>query len=157
MLLEKKPETRHILENLKKIIPETKHIKPENGKLLLVEDDPSNILVESIFLDECGYSFDVALTGREVLKKVSTTSYALILMNISLPDMNGLEVTCKLREMERQGLISHVPIIAITAHVAKGYREICLKAGMNGYIAKPFTQNQLCKEIEKSVARQQRN
>ena len=157
MPFDKRCEAQPIPEDLKAVAPESKHGRSENAKLLLVEDDPSNILIESIFLDQCGYFYDVATNGREVINKVSTTSYALILMNINLPDMNGLEVTRKLREMEKQGLISHVPIIAITAHVAKGYREICLQAGMNGYISKPFTQSQLCKKIEQSVVRQQCN
>lgn len=154
MLLEKRPETEQALENLKKIIPEVKHARPDNEKLLLVEDDPSNILVESIFLEQCGYSYDVVSNGSEVFQKVAATSYALILMNISLPDMDGLMVTRKLREMERQGLINHVPIVAVTAHAVTGYREKCLEAGMNGYIFKPFTQQQLCQTIEQSVNRQ---
>jgi CheY-like chemotaxis protein len=72
--------------------------------------------------------------------------------------MNGLEVTCKLREMERQGLISHVPIIAITAHVAKGYREICLQSRDERiYLPSHLLKTSFAKKIEKSVARQQRN
>ncbi len=149
MLLEKTPKAIQSLENSR----ESKDRKPETAKLLLVEDDPSNSLVESIFLDECGYSFDIASTGQEVLEKVATTSYALILMNINLPDMDGMEVTRKLREMEKQGLISHVPIVAMTAYALTGYREECLKAGMNGYIFKPFTQKQLCQTIQQSVNR----
>lgn len=153
MLLDERPETKQGLENLTKITPEPKYVRPGSEKLLLVEDDPSNILIESIFLDQCGYSYDVASSGREVLKKVTTTSYALILMNINLPDMNGLAVTRELREMERQGLINHMPIIAVTAYALTGYRDECLKAGMNGYISKPFTQKQLCEQIERSVKR----
>jgi CheY-like chemotaxis protein len=151
MNFEKKPETGQILEDLKKIASESKSGISKRAKILLVEDDPSNILIESIFLDQCGYTYEIASTGSEVLKKVAATPYALILMNINLPDMNGLAVTRQLREMERQGLITHVPIIAVTAHVTKGYREKCLEAGMNGYIAKPFTQNQLCQKIEQNM------
>ncbi len=155
--MDKRLDTEQILEDFKKIIPKTKHARPETGKLLLVEDDPSNILIESIFLDQCGYAYDVASSGSEVLKKVSTTSYALILMNINLPDMNGLVLTRKLREMERQGLINYTPIIAVTAYAITGYCEICLEAGMNGYISKPFTQKQLCQKIEQNVKRQHQN
>lgn len=151
MAFDKKSGTMRILEDLKTAAPGLKYGESESVKLLLVEDDPSNVLVESIFLEQCGYAYDVASTGSEVLNKVATTSYALILMNINLPDMNGLAVTRKLREMERQGLILHVPIIAVTAHVTKGYREKCMEAGMNGYIAKPFTQSQLCQKIEQTV------
>lgn len=136
--------------NMTRTVP-IQDISTKKAKILLVEDDPANILVESTFLENIGYLYDVASLGEDVLKKAEITTYSLILMDLKLPDMSGLVVTQKLRAMQKQGKIPFFPIVAMTAHALDQDRIICFRAGMDDYLAKPFTQDQLQKKIERNI------
>lgn len=126
------------------------HVEKKH-RILLVEDEPSNILVESTFLENLGYQYDVACNGKDVLKKVKARIYSVILMDLNIPGIGGLAATQQLRIMEEEGLMPRTAIVAMTAHALVRDREKCLKAGMDDYIAKPFSQEQLQQKIERNI------
>ncbi|HEY1096958.1 MAG TPA: ATP-binding protein, partial [Alphaproteobacteria bacterium] len=106
--------------------------------VLIVEDYAPNVLVASVFLDEFGYSHDVAKNGIEAIDKIRNIQYAAVLMDVQMHGMNGLEATRLIREMEKQQNRIALPIIGMTAHALAGDKERCLSAGMDDYITKPF-------------------
>jgi CheY-like chemotaxis protein len=89
----------------------------------------------------------VAGDGREVLEKLKTAEFDLILMDVQMPVMGGFEATDAVREGERS-TGRHIPIIALTAHAMTGDRERCMTAGMDGYVAKPIHPEELFEQIE---------
>jgi CheY-like chemotaxis protein len=106
-------------------------------RILLAEDDRSNRLLVLAILQNVGYLVDSVVTGAEVLRALKRGAYDLVLMDIQMPDMDGLQATAEIRAFADPR--ARVPIIAITAHVMRGSREACLAAGMDDYLAKPFT------------------
>ncbi len=120
----------------------------EAACILLVEDYPANILVATTFLEQFGYSYEVAHNGLEAVEKIKNGArdYAAILMDVQMPGMNGYETTRAIRSHEQQrGRLT--PIMGMTAHALSGDRERCLGAGMNDYISKPFNPDELKQKI----------
>jgi PAS domain S-box-containing protein len=112
---------------------------PEHKKhILLVEDYEPNVLVAGAFLDELGYNYDVAANGFEALRKFVGGSYDVILMDIQMNELDGLEAARRIRKMERDKNLDRTPIIAMTAHVREQDKNQALQAGMDDFIAKPF-------------------
>jgi len=111
-------------------------------KLLLAEDGRVNQLVAIKLLEDRGHQVTLASNGREALAILANQTFDAILMDIQMPEMNGLEATLAIRQDEI-GTGVHVPIIAMTANAMKGDREQCLAAGMDDYIAKPIHPTQL--------------
>jgi CheY-like chemotaxis protein len=109
----------------------------KNATVLLVEDNLINQKIVILSLKNLVGNIDIANNGKEALDKFGSTKYDLILMDIQMPIMDGITATKKIREIEASTL-THVPIIAITANALSGDKEICLAAGMNDYISKPF-------------------
>lgn len=109
------------------------------GVALLVEDYPPNVMVAKYMLEELGYDVDVAASGTEALDKIRSRleAYDVILMDVHMPDMDGFEVTKKVRELEQQKGFRHY-IVGLTAHALIGDRERCIKAGMDEYVTKPI-------------------
>jgi two-component system cell cycle response regulator DivK len=106
-----------------------------SATILYIEDDlPNRTLIKRV-LEAEGYEFREAESGREGLQIAQAERPALILVDINLPEMDGFEVTARLRAMPELGA---VPIIAVTANVMKGDREKTLAAGCSGYIEKPI-------------------
>jgi signal transduction histidine kinase len=105
-------------------------------RVLLVDDNSVNQKLGALHLQRLGYIADIASDGREALDKLAIGTYALVLMDISMPVMDGYEATRAIREME-YGTDRHIPIIAVTANMLLGDRERCLAAGMDDYLAKP--------------------
>jgi signal transduction histidine kinase/ActR/RegA family two-component response regulator len=104
-------------------------------RILLAEDHPVNQHVMLGLLEHLGYRADLARNGREVLETVARQPYDLILMDVQMPEMDGLETT---RHLRRQLPAGRQPrILAMTAHAMSGDRERCLAAGMDGYLSKP--------------------
>ena len=101
-------------------------------RLLLVEDNAENQKVAMLMLQKLGYKADAVSNGSEALDALEQQSYDLILMNIRMPLMDGIKTT---REIRRRGGCQK--IIALTASVFPGSEQMCLDAGMDGYIAKP--------------------
>jgi PAS domain S-box-containing protein len=113
-----------------------------NLHILLVDDEQINRLVAGEIMKQRGWRVTEASNGSEALAKLATHDCDLVLMDIEMPDLDGLEATRLIRaEEEKSG--RHLPIIAMTAHAVKGYRQICLEAGMDDYISKPFAINNL--------------
>lgn len=114
-------------------------------RILVAEDDPMNQQLAIMILKRLGYAADLAPNGKEVLEVVSEKKYDLILMDIQMPEMDGLEAT----RMIRLCLNTQPVIIAMTANAMDGDRETCLAAGMDDYISKPVNINELVRLLEK--------
>ncbi len=129
----------------------TRHsLQLTSGKLriLVAEDNPVNQKVVLRMLEKMGHAATIAANGREALSLLTSDSFDLAFMDVQMPEMDGLTATRSIRECEKQtGL--HLPIIAMTANAMKGDEELCLEAGMDGYIAKPVSGNR----IEEAIAR----
>jgi CheY-like chemotaxis protein len=106
-------------------------------RILLAEDSLVNQKLAIGLLERHGHSVAVANNGKEALSLVGSDAYDLVLMDVQMPEMDGLEATTLIRARERK-TGKHVPIVAMTAHAMQGDRETCLAAGMDGYISKPI-------------------
>ena len=120
--------------------------------ILLAEDGLVNQRVAENLLEQRGHKVTVANNGREALAALESESFDIVLMDVQMPTMDGFEATATIREREKT-TGGHIPIIAMTAHAMKGDRERCLKAGMDGYIAKPIRANYLYETIEETAAK----
>jgi CheY-like chemotaxis protein len=102
--------------------------------ILVAEDNPSNLEVLTDYLESKGYHLANALNGREAIQKTLELKPDLILMDIQMPEMDGLQA---IRRIRQEASPASVPIIALTALAMPGDRERCLEAGANGYLVKP--------------------
>src|SRR4051812_26952854 len=111
--------------------------------ILVADDDPLNRTVMSAILKRLGYRFHLATNGREAVEAVLGDSYAAVLMDCLMPEMDGYEATVAIRRHEHEhqepGAERRLPIIAVTAVAIKGARERCIEAGMDDYMSKPVT------------------
>jgi CheY-like chemotaxis protein/signal transduction histidine kinase len=114
-----------------------KAIDLKDANVLLVEDNLINQKIVVLSLKHLVSNIDIANNGKEAMDKFGSIKYDLILMDIQMPIMDGITATKKIREIE-VSTSTHTPIIAITANALSGDKEICLAAGMNDYISKPF-------------------
>ncbi|TKT75509.1 response regulator [Aquamicrobium sp. LC103] len=114
--------------------------------VLVAEDNEVNQLVFSQILDGLGLSYRIASNGRTAVEMHRTFSPRLILMDVSMPEMNGLKATGAIRMAEAATSL-HTPIIGITAHALKGDREKCIEAGMDDYLSKPISPDRLSAKI----------
>ena len=117
-------------------------------RILLAEDNYFNQRVALEILESENFTVDVANNGQDAIDAVSTDQYDLVLMDIQMPKIDGYEATRRIRKLEN---LSHIPVIAMTAHAMKGDRKLCLDAGMNDYITKPINRDQLFAMIEKWI------
>jgi CheY-like chemotaxis protein len=115
--------------------------------ILLAEDNVVNQKVAVRLLEKSGQTVQAASDGREALKKLANQHFDLILMDVRMPVMGGFEATAAVRKMEK-GTGRHIPIIALTANAMNGDRELCLAAGMDGYLSKPIHRQELFEQIE---------
>ncbi|MGB0806238.1 MAG: response regulator [Salibacteraceae bacterium] len=111
--------------------------------VLLVEDNRINRLLASKLMNKWNVNVYEAINGYDALDKITQRNYHLVLMDMQMPEMDGLEATRKIRK----DLNLDTPIIALTANAIKGEREKCIKAGMNDYISKPFLPDDLYQKI----------
>jgi PAS domain S-box-containing protein len=123
------------------------------GNVLLAEDNLINQKVAKTMLMSLGLNVDVAANGLEAFGALKLKPYDLILMDCQMPEMDGYETSRKIREYEASLFLEnrrpHVPIIALTAHAMKGDRELCIAAGMDDYLSKPFSAKTLTESIER--------
>jgi CheY-like chemotaxis protein len=116
--------------------------------ILLAEDNAVNQKVVARLLEKQGHSVEVTSNGIEALAAFTRHKFDLILMDVQMPVMNGYDATQAIRAAER-GTDRHIPIVTLTAHAMKGDREICLKAGMDGYLTKPIRPQELAAALER--------
>ena len=114
-------------------------------RILYIEDNPENRLLMRRVLMAEGYEVDEAFDGASGLEKAAASPPDLILMDINLPELDGYEVTARLKQLPN---MAGVPVIAVTANVMKGDREKTLAAGCDGYIQKPIDIDLLPSQIE---------
>ena len=122
--------------------------KKPSKKILVVEDNQDSRELVVKILKNAGYQIIEAVDGEEALEKVSIEEPHIILMDISLPKLDGYEVAKRLKDKEE---FKHIPIVAFTAHAMKGDKEQCLKVGMDDYISKPIRADKLGKLLSKYV------
>ena len=122
-----------------------------SARLLLAEDNLVNQKVVLAILRKKGYKIDVANDGREALAKLEETPYDLVLMDVQMPVLDGLEATRLIRADRRWDAL---PVVAMTAHAMNGDRERCLQAGMNAYISKPVQPAHLVATIERYLSQE---
>jgi CheY-like chemotaxis protein len=122
---------------------------------LLAEDNAVNQKLALRQLQKLGYSADAVDNGAEVLQEVERFAFDVILMDCQMPEMDGYEVTQRIREFEHKSSGGRVPayIIAVTAHALEGDRERCLSAGMNDYLTKPLHIAQLDAALTRALKR----
>ena len=119
--------------------------------ILLAEDNDVNQKLATRLLEKRGHQVTVASNGLQALNALSQASYDLVLMDVQMPEMDGIEATAELRARE-QGTGSHQPVIAMTALVMQGDRERCLAAGMDGYLTKPIRPRALDEVLDQYTA-----
>jgi two-component system sensor histidine kinase/response regulator len=120
--------------------------------ILLVEDNPVNREVAVGMLESLGCTTDTAENGWLALKAMNTATYDAVLMDCQMPVMDGLAATGEIRRREQTSGGARVPIIALTANSMEGDRERCLDAGMDDFLSKPFTQQQLATQLRRWLA-----
>jgi two-component system sensor histidine kinase/response regulator len=132
--------TRHTLDE------DRRHLR-----ILLAEDNAVNQLLTVRLLEKRGHTVVVAETGKAALSAMEKQIFDLVLMDVQMPEMDGLKATIAIREGERISG-NHIPIIAMTAHAMASDKESCLEAGMDGYLSKPLKAQDLFAAIENAVA-----
>jgi signal transduction histidine kinase/CheY-like chemotaxis protein len=120
-------------------------------RILLVEDYELNQKLALRLIERAGYHADLANNGQEAVEAVEAGEYDLILMDMQMPVMDGLEATRRIRSLER-GADRHLPIIALTANVGEDIKNSCLAAGMDGYLTKPIRSDALREVLEKHLS-----
>lgn len=135
--------TRHSIDEEKK----------KSVRILVAEDNPVNQKVALRILEKLGYSPDLAADGMEAVERVRQTPYDIVFMDCQMPGMDGYEASKLIRSEAGRPANPSLAIIAMTANAMKGDRELCLKAGMDDYVAKPVTPEALSFVLEKWIGR----
>jgi signal transduction histidine kinase/ActR/RegA family two-component response regulator len=120
------------------------------NRILVAEDNPVNQLLMVRLLERHGYHVVVAGNGRAALAAISQQNFDLVLMDVQMPELDGLEATRQLRESELSSG-RYLPVVAMTAHAMQGDREKCLQAGMTAYVAKPVRPEELFKVMDELI------
>jgi PAS domain S-box-containing protein len=115
----------------------------QHGRILLAEDSQANQLVAVTMLNQGGYEVHAVANGLEAVEALSSGVFDLVLMDLAMPEMDGIEATRRIRQSGSQ-----VPILAVTANVLKQDLERCLQAGMNGYVVKPVIKQALLNAVQ---------
>jgi CheY-like chemotaxis protein len=134
--------------------PPRNEARPSAGgrrlRVLVAEDNAVNQQVAVGMLERAGHEAAVAGNGREVLALLEKEAFDVVLMDVQMPELDGLETTAAIRERER-ATGAHLPIVALTAHAMRGDAERCLAAGMDAYLAKPLQPRDLASAIASAV------
>jgi signal transduction histidine kinase/CheY-like chemotaxis protein len=121
--------------------------------VLVVEDNPVNQAVASGMLEALGCRVSLAAHGVEALERIARGAIDVVLMDCEMPFMDGITATQRLREREATGRAARLPVIGVSAHAMQGAREECLLAGMNDFVAKPFTMAELARALRRHARR----
>ncbi len=144
MLLDGKTPERDL-----KVPKSAEMVSSTSGNILVAEDNKVNQIVAVKLLQSLGHEVDVAENGIEALTAVQAKSYDLVLMDMQMPEMDGLEATMAIRALS--GEVSGIPIVALTANAIQGDQEACIEAGMNDYISKPVEKKALFEVLERHL------
>ena len=128
-------------------VPEDEPVAVASLRILLAEDGVINQQVAVRLLEERGHSVEVVNNGRAAVEQVAAKPFDVVLMDVQMPDMDGLEATAAIRRAETL-TGGHIPIVAMTAHAMQGDRDRFLAAGMDGYVAKPVRPHELYAVVE---------
>ncbi|MBN1437147.1 MAG: response regulator [Sedimentisphaerales bacterium] len=126
-------------------------------RILLAEDNLTNQQVAISILKKLGLSADAVDNGKQAIKVMETSEYDLVLMDVQMPIMDGIEATKIIRDTNSRVLNHEIPIIALTAHAMSDDRSRCIEAGMDGYVSKPIDVGSLIAELEKWISTEQAN
>jgi signal transduction histidine kinase/DNA-binding response OmpR family regulator len=121
-----------------RVIKAAQPVRVKGLRILLAEDNRVNQIVATRMAEKMGHSVVVAGNGQIALMLLATQPFDLVLMDVQMPEMDGLTAVGKIRKSE-QSTSFHLPVIAMTAHAMKGDRERCIAAGMDGYVSKPIS------------------
>jgi CheY-like chemotaxis protein len=124
--------------------------KARGFHILVAEDNPINQKLAVRLLEKKGYRATVAENGLVALACLETQRFDMILMDVQMPEMGGLEATRSIRERERIAG-GHIPIVAMTANAMKGDRERCLESGMDDYVSKPVLPEEMFRVMESQL------
>lgn len=123
-------------------------------KILLVEDNILNQKVVAFHLRKHNYEVVSVTNWRDAMNEIENNPPDLVLMDIMLPEKNGFEITADIREYEKSNDLKQLPIIALTANTLDNDKDKCLQAGMNDYLPKPFSPEELYAVIEQFALKQ---
>lgn len=126
--------------------------KNKHTAILLVEDNDMSRRIALHRLSKFGFKVDSATNGKEAVDLFKQNTYDLVLMDCQMPIMDGFQATAEIRKIE-QNIPKTTPIVALTAHAMNGYKDVCLKAGMDDYLTKPIKEKELAKFISKFIAK----
>jgi CheY-like chemotaxis protein len=126
--------------------------RPGALRVLLADDNPVNCRLATIILERAGHAVDVVRDGQEAVRQLEARPYHVVLMDVQMPVMNGLEATARIRALPDRSRAA-TPIIAITANAMRGDDDACFAAGMDGYVTKPIAAATLLAEIDRHVGR----
>lgn len=122
--------------------------------ILVAEDNAVNQIVFTQILEGLPYSFEIVDNGRKAVDALKALTPTLILMDVSMPEMNGLEATQAIRTYEAEHNLARTPVIGVTAHALKGDRDRCIEAGMDDYLSKPISPDTLAAKVEQYMQEQ---
>lgn len=124
----------------------------QNIRILLVEDNELNQKFAIAVVRKLGHALDIAPNGKIGVEYYKSKPYDLILMDIQMPEMNGIEATIEIRRMEQEaGKGAHIPIIAVTAFAMEQDKRNCMDAGMDDFLAKPYKPFELEQKINQYI------
>ncbi|MBK5970017.1 MULTISPECIES: PAS domain S-box protein [Thiorhodovibrio] len=125
----------------------------ESLQVLVVDDEPMNTKVMGMMLKKLGHRVQTAANGRQALDRLRSQAFDLVFMDASMPEMDGIEATRRIRDNQDGDLDPSVPIVALTAHAMKGDREKYLAAGMDDYLSKPIDIQTLRDVLDRAMAK----
>jgi CheY-like chemotaxis protein len=129
--------------------PEATNAGPRPLRVLLAEDNAVNQKFAVRVLEGAGHTVTVANNGREAIDYTGSQEFDVVLMDVQMPEVDGLDATRAIRV--REGGRTRLPIIAMTANAMQGDHEMCLEAGMDGYVSKPVKKDVLFAEVERAL------
>jgi signal transduction histidine kinase len=130
---------------------------PADIKILYAEDNPVNQRVTQLLLQKIGVECEIAINGQEAIEMYNNNQFDLILMDMQMPEVDGIESAKQIRQIEQKNGVEHpVFIVAVTANTFSEDKQKCFNAGMNDFISKPFKEAELKKIIKNAVTHQQR-
>lgn len=132
---------------------ETQAVITKSHKILVAEDNPMNQMIIQRMLTKAGHQVDIANNGQEVIEMLKTKDYDIVLMDMQMPTMDGIETTRQIRSGSIEGVNKDIPIIALTANAMQEDRDFCLANGMNDFISKPINKTELINTINRHIFR----